>query len=118
MSGTKPPSNEEEEYFARIEREQREKLRERIEADAAAEEARRLKELHWMRCAKCGGVMETHQFRGVAIEQCPSCGGVYLDAGELETLAGEERGGMVGAFAEFFGVKRFRRVGEKEGEGK
>lgn len=117
MSGTKPPSHEEQEYFARLEQEQRERLREKLEAETAEERARRLKELHWMHCAKCGNVMETKQFRGVAVEQCPVCGGVYLDAGELETLAGQERGGLIATFAEFFGVRNFRRIGAKEEEG-
>ncbi len=112
--GSKAPSNEEEEYFARIEREQTEKHREKLQVEAAQAEAEKLRILHWMRCAKCGSEMESVQFRGVVIERCPSCAGVYLDAGELGKLAGEDKGGMIESVASFFGLKRHHKVGEGE----
>ena len=48
----------------------------------------RLKDLHWMRCAKCGAELQEVEFKGVKVDKCFSCGGVYLDDGELEQLAG------------------------------
>jgi len=48
------PSDKEEEYFARIEMERRRKTEEeRIKAIEIAER-QRLKEMHFMRCPKCG----------------------------------------------------------------
>jgi len=78
--------DKEEEYFARIEVEKRRKLLE--EQERALEEAEkiRLKELHAMRCPKCGMVLQEIEHRGVKIDKCFSCEGVWLDAGELETL--------------------------------
>ncbi len=48
-------------------------------------EKRRLKELHWMRCPKCGQQLATETCDSVEIDVCPSCKGVWLDAGELGT---------------------------------
>jgi Zn-finger nucleic acid-binding protein len=54
-----------------------------------------------MRCAKCGAAMEEVTFRGVRIDKCFACGGVYLDDGELEQLAGKS-GGLIAALRQFF----------------
>lgn len=58
-------------------------------AELAAEERERLKSLHWMHCPKCGSVLDEVVFRGVKVDKCFGCGGVYLDDGELEQLAGK-----------------------------
>lgn len=53
------------------------------------DERERLRNLHWMRCPKCGAELSEVQFRQVKIDKCFSCGGVYLDDGELEQLTGK-----------------------------
>lgn len=83
---TKP----EEEYFARIEAEKKRRLAEEKRSNLVAEERNRLKALHWMHCPKCGLELETILFRGLQIDKCFHCGGVFLDDGELEKLAGAE----------------------------
>ncbi|MEU7880751.1 zf-TFIIB domain-containing protein [Microbispora bryophytorum] len=40
-----------------------------------------------MECPKCRGRMRTLDRNGVHIEQCDNCRGIFLDYGELETLA-------------------------------
>ncbi len=97
------PSDKEEEYFLRQEMERLRALREEHARRVAEEERRRLKELHSMHCAKCGQRMETTTVGGVEIEVCPDCGGVYLDAGELEKLT---EAGREGAFAKALGALR------------
>ena len=92
-----------EEYFARIELEKKEKLRDQIEAEAAEKQAHDLKALHWHRCGKCGQAMDTHIFRGLEIEVCGSCGAVLLDKGELEALAGQDHGGIFRDLGALFG---------------
>lgn len=88
---TNKPSNEEEEYFAREEAQKRHKIAvETARAMEAAERDRRQK-LHYMKCPKCGYDLETVKFRNVAIDKCFHCNGTWLDAGELETLAGHDR---------------------------
>src|SRR5262245_17446151 len=39
-----------------------------------------------MDCIRCGGAMEKRSEGGVLVDHCPACGGVWLDAGELESL--------------------------------
>ena len=67
-------------------------------ADAEREAQRKL---HWMRCAKCGAQMDEIVFRGVRVDKCLHCGGVYLDDGELEQLVGKP--GWIQALRTFFG---------------
>lgn len=79
---------------ARIAREKREAER---AAQETAEQRRRLKEQHWMKCPKCGHQLATENLEGVEIDRCSFCEGLYLDAGELEKLflhrsQGERRG--------------------------
>lgn len=49
----------------------------------------RLRVLHYMHCPKCGASLTEVQFRGVQVDKCFACGGVYLDDGELEQLTGK-----------------------------
>jgi len=49
-------------------------------------ERKQLKELHFMRCPKCGMDLSEIDFQGVKIDKCFSCEGVRLDAGELEAM--------------------------------
>jgi len=55
-----------------------------------AAELETLKKTHWMRCPKCGFELQTIRFKGLAVDKCFHCNGTWLDAGELETLAGRE----------------------------
>ncbi len=48
-----------------------------------------LRALHFMCCPKCGVEIEEIMFRGVRVDKCFGCGGVWLDDGELEELAGK-----------------------------
>ena len=44
-----------------------------------------------MICPKCQNVMQTVDRRGVHIEQCQGCRGIFLDRGELEQISGAEQ---------------------------
>ena len=92
-----------EEYFAKIDREKKEKLRAEIEAEQAQNQAQELKKLHWHRCGKCGNHMTSHTFRGLEIEVCSACGAVLLEHGELEALAGNDQSGIIKALRDLFG---------------
>ena len=61
----------------------------RNHAELAEGERRRLRDLHYMHCQKCGSALTEVQFRGVQVDKCFACGGVYLDDGELEQLTGK-----------------------------
>lgn len=66
---------------ARAAREKREAERRAREKD---EERRKLKDLHFMKCPKCGHDMKEKIVESVTVEQCTFCEGIYFDAGELE----------------------------------
>ena len=82
------PSENEEEYILRQEMDKRREAVRAKRAELEDHERESLKELHWMRCAKCGAELQEVEFRGVKVDKCFSCGGVFLDDGELEQLAG------------------------------
>ncbi len=84
---TEKPSRNEEEYFARADAELRQ--RNRAAAESASKEAER--HTHYMKCPKDGYDLASSTYHGVQIETCPHCGGMWLDAGELEAVAHEDR---------------------------
>jgi hypothetical protein len=96
------PSNAEEEYFARENAERLRKLAAEQRAAMAAAEREALKKLHDMRCPKCGMQLQEVKFRGLQLDRCFSCGGTWLDAGELEKLAGDEGRGVVASVLNIF----------------
>jgi hypothetical protein len=85
------PSQQEEEYHARLEFERRKKVEEERLAKMVAEERDKLKQLHYMRCPKCGMELIAIDYRGVEVDKCSACEGIWLDAGELEQIAGLEK---------------------------
>lgn len=50
------------------------------------QERERLRELHFMKCPKCGHDMRGLDIQGLEIDRCTFCEGLFLDAGELEEL--------------------------------
>jgi Zn-finger nucleic acid-binding protein len=44
-----------------------------------------------MKCLKDGYDLASSMYHGVQIETCEHCGGMWLDAGEIEAVAHEER---------------------------
>ncbi len=87
---TNKPSSNEEEYFQRQEQEKLAKHRAEVVAAKAAADRQAQKELHWMHCPKCGAGLVTENFRSIQIDRCPECRGLWLDAGEMEQVAGRE----------------------------
>ena len=82
----------EEEYFVKKEKELIEKLKAKQEGEKKAQ----LREMCRMRCPKCGEPLKERSFQKILIDQCTGCGGIWLDAGELEEVAGREEGGWLG----------------------
>ena len=100
---TQKPSESEEEYFARVEFEKRREITVKRARAMAADEARRLKETHWMRCPKCGHELITASLRGVNVETCHSCSGMWLDAGELDQVVASDDSGLLKKLRGIFG---------------
>ncbi len=88
---TRKPTESEEEYFARLEFERRKKAEEEKRKTMAAAEKKRLKELHYMRCPKCGMDLIEVDYKTLKVDRCSACDGVWLDAGELESVVKLEK---------------------------
>ena len=86
----KPSKTEEEHIWAHELRLRLQKLEEVQKAKTEADK-KRLKELHWMHCPKCGQQLTTELYASVEIDVCPSCKGLWLDATELNTIVESEK---------------------------
>ena len=95
------PTEHEEEFFARQEFERMKDLEEKRARKIQAEEQESLKELHFMRCPKCGMQLVEIDYRTIKIDRCTACDGVWLDAGELEEISRFDSSGM-GKFFSIF----------------
>lgn len=83
----------EDEWFQKNEKELLEAAkaaRQKRETERAAkereEERRRLRELHHMKCPKCGHDLKEEALEGVHVDRCTFCEGIFLDAGELDRI--------------------------------
>ena len=95
------PGEREEEFFARMEYERRKKAEEEKQNKLAEEEKKRLKELHRMRCPKCGMQLIEIDYKAIKVDKCSECEGIWLDAGELEAVSKLEKGGLDKLFSVF-----------------
>ena len=95
-------SNSEEEYFVREDAEKKRKLALQAKKDKAAAELKALKDLHFMHCPKCGMPMQEIKYRGVDVDVCFACNGVFLDQGELEHIEKPESKGVMSAILNWF----------------
>jgi hypothetical protein len=96
------PSEKEEEYFKRQEIERLKKMQEEKERQMKEEEKKRLKELHYMKCPKCGMDLQEIEYKGIKIDKCFSCEGIFLDKGELEEVVKKEGEGLLKKLSKIF----------------
>jgi len=95
------PSDKEDEYFAKLEFEQKKKIEDEKHKKMATAEKDKLKELHFMRCPKCGMELIEIDYKNIKIDKCSQCSGIWLDAGELETVSKIEKSGLDKLFSVF-----------------
>ncbi len=88
---TEKPSKSEEEYFTKRDLELLEKKRVQLQSEAQAAE----RKSHYLKCPKCGADLAEDEFHGITIERCPECHGIWLDAGEVESLVSEKKPGLL-----------------------
>ena len=89
------PSDKEAEYFIR---EEMKKLRQQArdtQAQIEKAEIEKAQKLHYMKCPKCGMDLNEIDFRGIKVDKCFSCEGIYLDKGELEAILKTEDAGIM-----------------------
>lgn len=82
----------EDEYFARRDRE----LLEKLKREKEQQFNRELQAAKSMICPRCGQTLQERAEHGVTVDECPGCGGVWLDKGELEALAQHDDQGWFG----------------------
>ncbi len=90
------PTQQEEEYFARLEFERRKNVLGERETQSAEEERQRILAVARGRCPKCAGQMVPVRYRGVELDKCSRCQGVWLDVGELDQVVAEDTGFLGG----------------------
>ena len=78
----------EEEYFRRKDKESLQRLREAIREEAQ----RHGNDPVTMDCPRCKGKLHAQTYDEVNIDRCDTCGGIWLDQGELELLTKHEQG--------------------------
>ena len=93
--------DKEEEYIARLEFEEKKKREEERQKKMREEEKVKLRELHFMRCPKCGMELIEISYRNLKIDKCSSCSGVWLDAGEFEMITDLEKSSLDKFFKTF-----------------
>ena len=95
------PTEREEEYFARMEFERLQKIEEEKHKKLEQEQRKQLRDLHHMRCPKCGMELIEIDYKGIKIDRCSECVGVWLDAGEMESVSKLEKSGLEKFFSIF-----------------
>lgn len=95
------PSEKEEAYFARLEFERLRKIEEEKSAKLRQDERKRLQELHHMCCPKCGMPLIEVDYKGLKIDECSECRGLWLDAGEVQQIISLEQGALTRFFSIF-----------------
>jgi uncharacterized protein len=95
------PSEREAEYISRMEFERKKKAEEDKHKLLKAEEKKNLKDLHYMRCPKCGMDLIEIDYKEIKMDKCSECDGIWLDAGELEAVSRLEKGGLDKLFGVF-----------------
>jgi uncharacterized protein len=95
------PSEQEEEYFVRLEYDKKKEKEHKRHLMLAEEEKEKLKELHFMRCPKCGMELIEIDYHQIKIDKCSECEGVWLDAGEFEAASNLEKSTLDKLFSVF-----------------
>jgi hypothetical protein len=95
------PSDPEDEYFARQEFERRRQELEAARTREADAERERILAVARGRCPKCASPLVELHLRGIEVDRCSGCQGIWLDFGELDRLT-EGESGLVGALRRVF----------------
>jgi uncharacterized protein len=109
--GISKPSTSEDEYFVREDAEKKRKIALEMKKALATEEQARLKELHSMSCPKCGLKLQQVRFRSVDVDACFSCGGLFIDKGQVDRIAKPEGRGVMWAVLNWFKEQVERPIG-------
>jgi uncharacterized protein len=98
MATDEKPSKNEDEYFGKKNLEIIHEMRMKLDAERKKDS----RKAHHNKCPRCGADLKEHHAEQVKIDQCPECGGIWLDKGEIEQLRRVNRargvsGGVLGS---------------------
>lgn len=83
------PTRNEDEYFAKQDAELIKQMRSKLDEEREAQE----RKAHYMKCPKCGGNLKEKEIGNVKVDVCSDCGGMWLDAGEMDLLRKVQQSG-------------------------
>ena len=86
------PTSAENLHIARAEAELLRQQANERRAKMLAEERERERQLHYMKCPKCGMPLKEVVLGDVHVDKCFSCEGMWLDQGELQRIREQEAG--------------------------
>ncbi len=101
MPTDEKPSRNEDEYFAKQDAERIKALRAKLDGDRA--KAERTTGLG--KCPRDGTKLIEREFHNVKVDNCPTCKGMWLDAGEFDVLSHVDRNQISRFVGSMFGLK-------------
>lgn len=78
-------AHHEEELLRQARREHDRRMKE-LAAQQSEGEKRKLRDLHYLKCPKCGHDMLARKIDDIDIDQCGTCEGLFFDKGELDAV--------------------------------
>jgi uncharacterized protein len=102
MAIEEKPSRNEDEYFVKLDADLMKQRRAELDEQRAKQE----RASHYMKCPKCGGNLAERPMGHVKVDVCADCGGMWLDAGELELVRDTHKSGVSRFVEDLFGIKR------------
>ena len=100
MPTDQKPSSNEDEYFARANAELMKEQRARLDEERRNAE----RKAHYNKCPRCGIDMTERVHHHVKVDVCTTCGGTWLDKGELEMLTHVERSSVSRFIGDMLGL--------------
>ncbi len=97
---------DEDRYFAERDQEIISRSKKEKEAKLREEE----KKLHFMKCPKCGADLEVIKFKGIMLDKCIECEGLWFDKGELQLLLSKEANIINSLMKSFFEDNDIKRL--------
>jgi uncharacterized protein len=89
------------------------KLLEQMSQRFVTQERDSRQEVNFSHCPKCREDLEEILFRGITVDRCPGCFGVWLDAEEVERLTARASQGWLSLFWRSFGRSPHTKAGEE-----
>jgi predicted TIM-barrel fold metal-dependent hydrolase len=90
------------EFIVREDAERKRRIAHEVRRQLDQAERERLRAMHWMHCPKCGMEMHEVAYRGMTVDVCFACDGIFLDKAELAHLEKPESNGVMSGILNWF----------------